>query len=122
MLSLGSDNLLSGGIAFGGSVFQSTDFSYRISLAQQQSDGFRKDLYLNSNDTNSRENSDARIQLRYQPSSATKIDLEGIFARQNDGYDAFALNNAFTTQSDRPGKDDHKLNGSKLSYRTNFRH
>lgn len=114
-ISLGNDNLFAGGIAFGSSVFQSKDFSFRLSLANQQSDGFRKNLFLDSNETNSRENSDSRLQLRYAPNSQTKIDLETILARQNNGYDAFALNNAFTTQSDRPGKDNHDLFGQKLS-------
>lgn len=114
MLSIGNDELYSTGLGFGGTILNSKDLSYRISIAHEQSNGFRKDLYLNRNDTNEKENSDVIAQIRFQPTYETKLDLEGIYARQDDGYDAFALNNAFTTQSDRPGKDEHDLAGSKL--------
>lgn len=114
LLSTGNDELFSSGLAFGDSVMNSDQLSYRLTLGHEQSNGFRKNLYNNKDNTNGRQNSDSRLQLRYEPSSDTQFDLEGLFARQNDGYDAFALNNAFTAQSDRPGKDDHNLAGGKF--------
>lgn len=114
-VSLGSDELIGGGLAFGGSVLNSDELTFRISVAEDYSDGFHRDLFLGRDDTNKRERGDIRVQLRYQPSHATRVDFESIVARQRDGYDAFALNNAFTTQSDRPGLDHHDLDGYKLA-------
>jgi iron complex outermembrane receptor protein len=114
-LSIGSDNLLNVGLAFGSNVFKSESLSYRISAANQSQDGFRENLFLNKSDTNNRHKSDTRMQFRYEPDQDTQVDLEVVYALQDSGYDAFAINNAFTTQSDRPGKDRHELYGTKLA-------
>ncbi len=119
-LSMGSDNLLNVGVAYGSKVMQSEDLTFRLSLANQSQDGFRQNLYTNESDTNERKKSDSRLQVNYQPSKDTLIEAEVMYGLQDDGYDAFSINNGFTTQSDRPGKDRHELYGSKLGITQNI--
>ena len=114
-ISGGSDEYMDGGFAAGGKLLNSDVLFVRVAGYHQESDGYRKNLYLGRDDTNRQNDSDGRFQLRYQPSPDTTADLELLLAAQRDGYDAFAINNAFTTQSDRPGRDTHDLWGLKLN-------
>lgn len=102
----GNDELFAGGLAIGGAVPGTNDkLQLRFSAYNTQSNGFRDNAFLGRDDTNNRDESIARLKLRYLPSSETTLDLAlwGVEAR--NGYDAFAIDNSFTTQSDRPGED-----------------
>jgi outer membrane receptor protein involved in Fe transport len=105
-LMAGNDELFAGGVAVGGAV-PGTDekLQIRFSAYNTQSNGFRDNLYLGRDNTNQRDESVARLKLRYEPSSDLTFDLALWGVEANNGYDAFAIDNSFNTQSDRPGED-----------------
>ncbi len=108
----GSDDLIEGGLAVGGPVSETV--LLRVSAFQHNSNGFRHNLYLDRHNSNARDELSSRVQLRLQPSADTKIDLGFIGFDFDNGYDAFAINNAFTTQSDHPGEDSQRTTGGKI--------
>lgn len=104
--SVGTDDLINGGFAVGGPIEGlSDDFQFRMSVFGHHSDGFRDDVFLGRDDTNDRNEFTSRIKLRYAPSSDFKVDLTGLWVENDNGYDAFAIDNSFDTESDRPGRD-----------------
>ena len=105
-LSLGNDDLISGGAAVGGPI-DGTDgkLLFRVSAFEHQSDGFRNNVFLSRDDTNRRDELTTRAKLRWLASPSFTADLSGLLLRFNNGYDAFAIDNGLTTQSDKPGSD-----------------
>jgi iron complex outermembrane receptor protein len=105
-LMAGNDELFAGGVAVGGAV-PGTDekLQIRFSAYNTQSNGFRDNQFLGRDDTNNRDESVARLKLRFEPSSDLSFDLAVWGVEANNGYDAFAIDNSFNTQSDRPGED-----------------
>jgi outer membrane receptor protein involved in Fe transport len=77
----------------------------RIAIQQRRSDGFRRNVTLNRDDTNDYDETLLRAKLRLDPSSATRLDLTVLGADLDNGYDAFALDNSRITRSDQPGRD-----------------
>ena len=111
----GNDEMSAGGLAVGGAVPGSDGkLQLRFSAFNQQSDGFRDNVYLSRDDTNSRNESVVRLKLRYEQSSKTTYDLAVWGSEFNNGYDAFAIDNSFTTQSDDPGQDDTRVGASSF--------
>ena len=105
-LSIGSDDLLSGGLAFGDSPGEAfSNLSYRFALFQHRQDGFRNNLFLGRDTTNERSEFTGRGQLRYKLSPTSDLTLSLTKADLENGYDAFTIDNSFDTQSDRPGVD-----------------
>jgi iron complex outermembrane receptor protein len=111
----GNDEMGAGGLAVGGAVPGSDGkLQLRFSAFNQQSNGFRNNVYLSQDDTNSRNESVVRLKLRYEQSAATTYDLAVWGSEFNNGYDAFAIDNSFTTQSDHPGQDDTRVGASSF--------
>lgn len=102
-VSVGDHGLASGAFAFGGPIAES--LSYRISGQQFQSNGFRENAFLGSDDSNERNERFVRGKLRWTPTVATEVDVTAFWADQDNGYDGFALDNGFSTFSNRPGRD-----------------
>jgi len=118
----GNDEMGAGGFAVGGSVPGSDGkLLLRVSAFNQQSDGFRDNLYLNRDNTNSRNESVVRLKARYQESAALVFDLAAWVSEFNNGYDAFAIDNSLNTRSDHPGQDDTRSQASsfKVAYNVN---
>jgi outer membrane receptor protein involved in Fe transport len=114
-LGVGNDSLKSAGVAITGPVLQGNDkLLFRLSSAAMYQDGFRNNKFLNSDDTNQRLERNTRLALSAKPSAESAIDLKFIHIDNNDGYDVFTIDNSFTTQSDRPGKDELQANGASL--------
>ena len=107
--SFGSDNLSSGGFAYGTS-------DYRISIFHEQENGFREDQFLHRSDTNSRDITQAELKYKKEITKDSSIELNALRIDTRDGYDAFAIDNSFHTESDRPGKDDMALTGLSARY------
>jgi len=79
---------------------------YRIGVQQYQGDGFRDNVYLGRADTNGFDELTARGKFRWQVSESWRLDLTGLYANIDDGYDAWAVdNNGTRTYSDKPGRD-----------------
>ena len=99
----GDDGLASAALAFGGPV--NDTLGYRVALQQFQSNGFRDNPFLGRDDTNERDELTLRTRLRWDLSNETRVDTTLLFVDQDNGYDAFTLENDFTTFSDDPGRD-----------------
>jgi outer membrane receptor protein involved in Fe transport len=111
----GNDDMGAGGLAVGGAVPGSDGkVQLRFSAFNQQSDGFRENVHLSRDDTNSRNESVVRLKLRYEQSAKTNYDLAVWGSEFNNGYDAFAIDNSFTTQSNQPGQDDTRVGASSF--------
>jgi outer membrane receptor protein involved in Fe transport len=104
-VSVGSDDALAAGIALGGPLDAAGTVLGRLSLHHYRSDGFRRNTWLGRDDTNGRDETTARGRLHWAASEDWDIQIAGVYADLDDGYDAFALDNGFTMLSDRPGKD-----------------
>jgi iron complex outermembrane receptor protein len=81
------------------------DSSFRLAVQQYTSDGFYRNAYLGRSNTDNRDELTLRGKWRYQPSDEWRIDLTLLRAQIDNGYDAFAIDNTRTTQSDHPGAD-----------------
>jgi outer membrane receptor protein involved in Fe transport len=93
--------------------------AFRLAAQRYTSDGFYHNAYLGRDDTNDRDELTLRARWRYQPSDALRVDLALLRVQIDNGYDAFAIDNTRTTQSDHPGQDvQHSTGGSlHLEYR-----
>jgi iron complex outermembrane receptor protein len=81
------------------------DSSFRLAVQQYTSDGFYRNAYLGRSNTDNRDELTLRGKWRYQPSDEWRVDLTLLRAQIDNGYDAFAIDNTRTTQSDHPGAD-----------------
>ncbi|MEZ5563478.1 MAG: TonB-dependent receptor [Gammaproteobacteria bacterium] len=114
-LTGGSDDTRALGAVVGGAV-PGTDESlaYRLAVQQYDSDGFRRNPYLGRDDTNRRDELSVRGKLRWQSGEALRIDFTGLHVDLDNGYDAFAIDNGFTTWSDQPGRDAQQTDAGAL--------
>jgi len=112
----GEDGLWMAGLAAGGGLPGSAavPVAWRAVLHRAVSDGFRHNGYLGRDDTNGRDELSARFKLRLGPADGWQADLGLILADFSNGYDAFAIDNSFTTISDRPGRDSQRSLGASL--------
>jgi iron complex outermembrane receptor protein len=106
--SLGDDALRSAGAVIGGPLAGSGSLSFRLVAQRERSDGFRRDVFLGRNDTNARDESTYRAKLRWRPGDDLDVKLTAMLVDIDDGYDAFAIDNSFTTRSDQPGRDSQR--------------
>lgn len=117
-ISRGSDDLHSGGVAVGGVVPGSNEsLRYRVSLYHHDQNGFRTNEFLESVESNRRRELTGRLKLVWQPDATLTVRLTTLIADIDDGYDAFSIDNSFTTRSDRPGEDDQLSRGAALTVR-----
>lgn len=115
--TIGQDNLRGGGLAFGGPVLKDNpeSLTFRYSLYQQNSDGFRKNKHLNRDDTNERDEFNTRLKLSWKPASDWTWDSTLFYANTNNGYDEWSLNNTdFTVYSDEPGRDEQESKAASI--------
>lgn len=87
---------------------------YRLAIQKHDDNGFRDNAYLNQDDTNGRDELTVRGKLRFFYDEETTIDLMLLHANLDNGYDAWSLDNSFTTLSDETGKDTQKTNATTL--------
>jgi iron complex outermembrane receptor protein len=116
--SFGSDDLVNGGFALGGAVDQKT--SVRLSIFNEQQDGFRHNQFLDSDQTNKRDTTQLYLKVRHQLSDDTTIDANLLRLDLDNGYDAFSIDNSFNTQSDRPGRDTLGLTAASIKLSNNL--
>jgi outer membrane receptor protein involved in Fe transport len=113
---VGEDAMWMAGIAAGGALSSGDAgaVTWRAVLHRAVSDGFRHNTYLGRDDTNGRDELTARLKFRIQTETNWRTDLGLMYADFDNGYDAFAIDNSFTTLSDRPGRDSQKSRGASL--------
>jgi len=104
-LQLGLANYASwyAGAALGGALSDSAN--YRVSIHQNSSDGFVKNVWLGRDDTNNQDEFTARAKIDWQLNSNLKLNTTLHLIDVDNGYDAFSLDRNRNTLSDEPGKD-----------------
>ena len=90
------------------------DSSFRFSVQRYTSDGFYYNAYLNRHDTDARDEVSMRGRWRFQPNADWQVDLSVLRAQMDNGYDAFAIDNTRTTESDHPSVDRQYSTGVSL--------
>ena len=80
----------------------------RIAVGQTSSDGFIRNDYLGTDDTNNIDEFSMRGKLRWLGQSSTFAELTVFYVDVDNGYDAFSLDNTRRTLSDEPGHDQQK--------------
>lgn len=102
----GQDNLREFGLMTTGAFSEDSDRAlYRLSLFRHLSDGFRKNDFLDRDNTNNRDELYLRGQLSFQLTDTSQLDLTLLHANIDNGYDAWSLNNNRRTLTDEPGDD-----------------
>ncbi len=96
-----------GGFELGGVVSGplSDTTGYRLAVKHYESDGFTENIFLNRDDTNSIDETTARLRISSEISDSLSADFTLFGAHIDNGYDAFSLDNTRQTYSDRPGVD-----------------
>ncbi|NNE61620.1 MAG: TonB-dependent receptor plug domain-containing protein, partial [Woeseia sp.] len=103
-LTVGGDDALAGGIALGGPLIEDK-LEFRVAAHHHESNGFRDNAFLDREDTNGRQESLLRGRLSWHAGNDWQLGLTVMIADIDDGYDAFAIDNSLTMQSDKPGRD-----------------
>ena len=83
----------------------SLDSAFRLAVQRYTSDGFYHNAYLSRSNTDNRDELTLRGKWRYEPNDQWHVDLTLLRAQIDNGYDAFAIDNSRTTQSDHPSVD-----------------
>jgi iron complex outermembrane receptor protein len=99
----GSDGTDGLGAAFGGPI--GDELGFRVSAQTYENNGFRDNVLLGRDDTYGRDELTARGKLAWSPSDDVRVDFTGLYIDVDNGYDAWAIDNGFTTYSDDPGRD-----------------
>jgi iron complex outermembrane recepter protein len=81
------------------------DAAWRLVAGSYRSDGFRRNSYLNRDDTNGYDETSARFKLHTRPFESLSADFTAMWVDLDNGYDAFAIDNSRKTLSDKPGQD-----------------
>jgi iron complex outermembrane recepter protein len=90
------------------------DSTFRLAVQHYSSDGYYHNAYLDRNDTDRHGELTLRGRWRYQPSADLQIDLSVLHVQIDNGYDAFAIDNSRTTESDNPSVDAQHSTGGSL--------
>jgi outer membrane receptor protein involved in Fe transport len=94
------------------------DSAFRLAVQRYTSDGFYHNAYLGRSNTDDRDELTLRGKWRYEPNDDWRVDLTLLRAQIDNGYDAFAIDNSRTTESDHPGEDRQYSTG--LSARSTY--
>lgn len=88
---------------------------YRLALQHYEGNGFRDNVFLGRADTNGFDEWTGRAKLRLELGDAWRVDLAGLYADLDNGYDAWAVdNNGERTYSDKPGLDAQRTAAGSL--------
>ena len=102
--TVAEDRQRNGGFAVGGPL--SDTLSFRLAAERTTAHGWRRNAFLQRDDTNAIDELGLRLKLRFKPTDAWQWDATVFHADQDNGYDEFSLDNTgFTTFSDRAGRD-----------------
>lgn len=115
-VTAGQDDLTELGLMTSGAFDESNPNSpqYRFVMFKHDSDGFRDNKFLNREDTNGRDELFVRGKLRFFLTDAAELDLTLLHADIDNGYDAYSLDNDFSTETDEPGRDEQKSNAAAI--------
>jgi iron complex outermembrane recepter protein len=103
-LEAGNYDTFGGGLVINNSLDDGRT-AWRLALHRQVSDGFRRNGWLNRDDTNGFDENLARLRVVSQLTGALELNLTALISDADNGYDAWANDNSRVTQSDKPGVD-----------------
>src|SRR6056300_1337057 len=105
------------GIAFGGSAQDDNeDFTYRIALRKDYSDGFRKNLYSGKSDASKKDESTFRLKANWEINSESTIKFLMTQIDLDDPADIWTIDGSLNTLSDRPGMDSQKTDAYGIKF------
>ncbi|NBD37707.1 MAG: TonB-dependent receptor, partial [Verrucomicrobia bacterium] len=115
-VSFGENNFHRFAIAAGGPVGdRGSPLRFRVSGERLRSDGFIANTFLGREDTNERDESTARLQLRWEATPRLTFDATALVADFNNGYDVWSLEQVpFETTTDEPGRDEQRTRAASL--------
>jgi outer membrane receptor protein involved in Fe transport len=93
---------------------ESGTLGWRVVAQQYRSDGFRHDAFFDRNTTNGYDEGTLRGKLHWQVNDRVSADLTLMRVNIDNGYDAWSIDNTFTTYSNQPGRDAQGSNGAAL--------
>lgn len=115
----GDDGVRGAGFAAGGPIGSDGErAAWRGVVHQYRQDGFRRNAYLDRNDTNGRDELTVRGKLSLRPIGSWKLDASLMYVDLDNGFDAFVPDNSLRTLSDRPGRDAQRSAGASLALET----
>jgi len=109
-LTTGTFGTFNAGLAFGGPVGFSENLTYRLTLRNDNTDGFRKNLYSGRSDTSKKDESTYRLKIDWEILEKTSLKLLISQIDLNDPADIWTIDGSLNTLSDRPGMDSQKTN------------
>ncbi|MFT7685966.1 MAG: iron complex outermembrane receptor protein [Candidatus Azotimanducaceae bacterium] len=92
----------------------------RLVLEQNQSDGFYENDFLNTKDSNKKDELTARAKVKIEMNDNWLIKVGLARVEYDNGYDTFSLDNSRTTFSDQPGKDSQRSNSISIDSKWSF--
>ncbi|HEX7081376.1 MAG TPA: TonB-dependent receptor [Gammaproteobacteria bacterium] len=102
-LTGGTDGTAALGAAVGGPIGDAA--GYRVSVHQYESNGFRKNVFLDRDDTYRRDELSTRAKFTWAPGERVDVEATALYLDMDNGYDAWAIDNGFNVYSDHPGRD-----------------
>src|ERR1700687_4552630 len=96
--TLGDYQTRAAGVALSDSVDDGLA-GWRLAAQQYRSDGYRHNAFLRREDTNGYDEGTLRGKFFWQVTPALRADLALMDVDLNNGYDAWSIDNSFTTQS-----------------------
>ena len=85
-----------------------------VAAQRYRSDGFRRDAFLNRDDTNGYDESTLRAKGTGSHGAEGVPTLTLLYADLDNGYDAWSVDNTRVTQSNQPGRDAQRSSGASL--------
>lgn len=111
-LTAGSDGLFSAAAAVGGALSETVQGHVSVNGLEQ--DGFRRNVYLDRDDTHGRDEFTARGKLNWDITEDWSALLTGLYMDFDNGYDGFTVTNDDLMQSDHPGRDAQQTSAASL--------
>ncbi|MCV6587633.1 MAG: TonB-dependent receptor [Marinobacterium sp.] len=93
----------------------SESVGYRLAIKKLGSDGFSQNDHLGRKDTDGRDELTLRGKLRIDASDDLTLNLTALHINNNNGYDAFSLDNNRHTLADQPGHDHNNTSALALA-------
>jgi iron complex outermembrane recepter protein len=94
-----------GANAVAGGALGEGETAWRLVAGDFRSNGFRRNSFLDRDDTNGYSESQVRFKLNAQPTENLRARFTAMWVDLDNGYDAFSIDNSRITLSDKPGQD-----------------
>lgn len=110
--SWGEAGVASLGLVTGGALGEES--AWRIAAQRYRADGARYNEFVGRDDTNGLAEDTLRWRSTHRLASQWQADWSLLFVDQDNGFDAFSIDNSRRTRSDDPGRDRQRSRGMSL--------